>query len=129
MERQPYNRHPLAPLSTVTTTGMEPLTDDIRSLADKLSSFLIHLGVYLPLYEQGRFHLIASNTFSQYNMDFTSHKLLIFSCCDSGHKGHKGPGYHFTHRGLFLWAYPMSNVATLYYIIGRCLNLALLDLS
>jgi hypothetical protein len=47
---------PLAPLSTVTTTGMEPLTDDIRSLADKLSKLsLIHLGVYLPLYEQDGF--------------------------------------------------------------------------
>ena len=42
------------PLGTVT--GMESLTDEIRTLADKLSKLaLIHLGVYLPLYEQDGF--------------------------------------------------------------------------
>lgn len=37
-------------------TGMESLTEEIAALADKLSKFsLIHLGVYLPLYEQEDF--------------------------------------------------------------------------
>jgi len=39
-----------------TVTGMESLTDEIRTIADKLSRLsLIHLGVYLPLYEQDGF--------------------------------------------------------------------------
>lgn len=39
-----------------TVTGMESLADEIRILADKLSKLsLIHLGVYLPLYEQAGF--------------------------------------------------------------------------
>ena len=34
-------------------SGMEPLADEIRSLAERLSRLAhIHLGVYLPLYEQ-----------------------------------------------------------------------------
>jgi len=44
------------PPSLGTVTGMESLTDEIRILADKLSKLsLIHLGVYLPLYEQDGF--------------------------------------------------------------------------
>lgn len=39
-----------------TITGMESLTNEIRTLANKLSKLsLIHLGVYLPLYEQDGF--------------------------------------------------------------------------
>lgn len=39
-----------------TVTGMESLSDEIRILAEKLSKLsLIHLGVYLPLYEQNGF--------------------------------------------------------------------------
>jgi len=45
---------PPSPVGTVT--GMESLTDEIRILAEKLSRLsLIHLGVYLPLYEQDGF--------------------------------------------------------------------------
>ncbi|RDB18020.1 Protein SOK1 [Hypsizygus marmoreus] len=48
---------PLAiPLSTATATGMEPLVDEIRSLAEKISRLaLIHLNAFLPLYEQDGF--------------------------------------------------------------------------
>ncbi|KAF9221625.1 Tcp11-domain-containing protein [Gyrodon lividus] len=39
--------------STPMASGLEPLTDEIRSLAERLSRLAhIHLGVYLPLYEQ-----------------------------------------------------------------------------
>jgi len=39
-----------------TVTGMESLTGEIRTLTNKLSKLsLIHLGVYLPLYEQDGF--------------------------------------------------------------------------
>jgi hypothetical protein len=39
-----------------TATGMEPLADEIRTLAEKLSRLaLIHLNAYLPLYEQHGF--------------------------------------------------------------------------
>jgi len=35
-----------------TVTGMESLTDEIRTITDKLTKLaLIHIGVYLPLYE------------------------------------------------------------------------------
>jgi len=44
------------PSSSGTVTGMESLADEIRILAEKLSRLsLIHLGVYLPLYEQDGF--------------------------------------------------------------------------
>lgn len=46
---------PIAP-SSGTITGMECLTEEIQSLGEKLSKLaLIHLGVYLPLYEQDKF--------------------------------------------------------------------------
>jgi hypothetical protein len=46
---------PLSP-SPGTVTGMESLTGEIRTLTNKLSKLsLIHLGVYLPLYEQDGF--------------------------------------------------------------------------
>lgn len=39
-----------------TVTGLESFTDEIRTLTDKLSKLsVIHLGVYLPLYEQDGF--------------------------------------------------------------------------
>jgi hypothetical protein len=39
-----------------TSNGMEPLTDEIRSLAERLSRLaLIHLNAFLPLYEQDGF--------------------------------------------------------------------------
>lgn len=39
-----------------TSTGMEPLADEIRSLSEKISRLaLIHLNAYLPLYEQEDF--------------------------------------------------------------------------
>lgn len=39
-----------------SSTGMEALLDEIRGLGEKLSKLsLIHLGVYLPLYEQAGF--------------------------------------------------------------------------
>lgn len=39
-----------------TATGMEPLVDEIRSLAERISRLaLIHLNAYLPLYEQDGF--------------------------------------------------------------------------
>lgn len=42
--------------SSGTATGMESLTDEIRILTEKLSKLsLIHLGVYIPLYEQDGF--------------------------------------------------------------------------
>jgi hypothetical protein len=38
---------------TALASGMEPLADEIQSLAERLSRLArIHLGVYLPLYEQ-----------------------------------------------------------------------------
>ena len=47
-------RHtPPASESPGTSTGMEPLTDEIKSLGERLSKLvLIHLNAYLPLYEQ-----------------------------------------------------------------------------
>jgi hypothetical protein len=37
-------------------TGMEPLTDEIRALSEKISRLaLIHLNAFLPLYEQEGF--------------------------------------------------------------------------
>lgn len=45
----------LAPPSTLSS-GMEPLADEIRLLSERLSRLAhIHLGVYLPLYEQEEF--------------------------------------------------------------------------
>jgi len=42
-----------APAPSSLTSGLEPLADEIRSLAERLSRLAhIHLGVYLPLYEQ-----------------------------------------------------------------------------
>jgi len=42
-----------APAPSNLASGMEPLADEIRSLAERLSRLAhIHLGVYLPLYEQ-----------------------------------------------------------------------------
>jgi hypothetical protein len=42
--------------ATGMATGMESLTDEIRTLTEKLSRLsLIHLGVYIPLYEQDGF--------------------------------------------------------------------------
>jgi T-complex protein 11 len=39
-----------------TATGMEPLTDEIRTLSEKISRLsLIHLNAFLPLYEQEGF--------------------------------------------------------------------------
>lgn len=39
-----------------TATGMEPLTDEIRALSEKISRLaLIHLNAFLPLYEQEGF--------------------------------------------------------------------------
>jgi hypothetical protein len=39
-----------------TATGMEPLVDEIRSLAERLSRLaLIHLNAYLPIYEEDGF--------------------------------------------------------------------------
>ena len=41
------------PVPSNLASGMEPLADEIRSLAERLSRLAhIHLGVYLPLYEQ-----------------------------------------------------------------------------
>lgn len=41
------------PAPSSLASGMEPLADEIRSLAERLSRLAhIHLGVYLPLYEQ-----------------------------------------------------------------------------
>jgi hypothetical protein len=38
------------------SSGMEPLADEIRLLSERLSRLAhIHLGVYLPLYEQDEF--------------------------------------------------------------------------
>ncbi|KAF8550045.1 Tcp11-domain-containing protein [Imleria badia] len=42
-----------APAPSSLASGMEPLADEIRSLAERLARLAhIHLGVYLPLYEQ-----------------------------------------------------------------------------
>jgi hypothetical protein len=42
--------------SAATATGFEPLTEEIQSLAERLSKLaLIHLNAYLPLYEQDAF--------------------------------------------------------------------------
>lgn len=42
-----------APAPSSLASGLEPLADEIRSLAERLSRLAhIHLGVYLPLYEQ-----------------------------------------------------------------------------
>ena len=42
---------PCAP--PTVASGMEPLADEIRTLAERLARLAhIHLGVYLPLYEQ-----------------------------------------------------------------------------
>lgn len=47
---------PTPPSSSGTATGMESLTDEIRILTEKLSRLSqIHLGVYIPLYEQDGF--------------------------------------------------------------------------
>lgn len=41
------------PAPSCLASGMEPLADEIRSLAERLARLAhIHLGVYLPLYEQ-----------------------------------------------------------------------------
>ncbi|KIJ62572.1 hypothetical protein HYDPIDRAFT_94005 [Hydnomerulius pinastri MD-312] len=41
------------PSPALLASGMEPLADELRSLAERLSRLAhIHLGVYLPLYEQ-----------------------------------------------------------------------------
>jgi hypothetical protein len=48
---------PSTPILTQSMgSGMEPLTDEIRSLAERLSRLaLIHINAYLPLYEQDNF--------------------------------------------------------------------------
>ncbi|KAG2361703.1 T-complex 11 [Suillus spraguei] len=49
------NLKSLAP-SSALSSGMEPLADEIRLLSERLSRLAhIHLGVYLPLYEQEEF--------------------------------------------------------------------------
>jgi len=104
---------PLAPLRLLRLLHGTPHRRYPKPCRQAIQAFPHSPWRILPLYEQE----VSFNSIEHilsYNMDFTSHKLLIsFSCCDSGHKGHKGPGYHFTHPGLFLWAYPMSNVAHL----------------
>ncbi|KAH7885269.1 T-complex protein 11-domain-containing protein [Phlebopus sp. FC_14] len=42
-----------SPSTTTLASGMEPLADELRALAERLSRLAhVHLGVYLPLYEQ-----------------------------------------------------------------------------
>lgn len=46
----------LAPSTPAQCSGIEPLADEIRSLAERLSRLaLIHINAYLPLYEQDNF--------------------------------------------------------------------------
>ncbi|KAH7921318.1 Tcp11-domain-containing protein [Leucogyrophana mollusca] len=61
--RLELNSFPTATSSVaVLATGMEPLKEEIRSLAERLSRLAqIHLGVYLPLYEQEGFLTGSSN--------------------------------------------------------------------
>ncbi|KAG1747953.1 uncharacterized protein EDB91DRAFT_51691 [Suillus paluster] len=52
----------LTPPPSTLASGMEPLTDEIRLLSERLSRLAhVHLGVYLPLYEQEDF---SSSIFS-----------------------------------------------------------------
>ncbi|KAG1745915.1 T-complex protein 11-domain-containing protein [Suillus paluster] len=56
------SRDSLTPPPSALASGMEPLADEIRLLSERLSRLAhIHLGVYLPLYEQEDF---SSSIFS-----------------------------------------------------------------
>ncbi|KAL0069754.1 Protein SOSEKI 1 [Marasmius tenuissimus] len=57
-----HDKKPTTPLFT-TLSGMEPLAEEIKSLVEKISRLaLVHLNVYLPVYEQEDFVLTTEGS-------------------------------------------------------------------